>query len=259
VERRELNQSLPKCHVFSAIRRYLSGGAGTLFRRTLLITLYGTGMRRAELARLKVSDIDSHRMMIRVDCGKGDRSRDLPLSPALLETLREYWRWRKPKSYLFPSRDPRRGPQQPISDKSVWLACQEVARQAIASWIGIDRASAFNSSKPFGPFSAAAPLPWAAIAILAYVAATRPSRTTRAEIGTAPSVRRKPASAGCRPASANSWLPPISSVFLQPLQLFPGAPLGSWAAAHEHFVRTLLRFVCSVCSRTALQDFPNRL
>jgi integrase/recombinase XerD len=77
----------------------LINAAGTLFRRTLLITLYGTGMRRAELARLKVSDIDSQRMMIRVNCGKGGRSRDLPLSPALLETLREYWRWRKPKTY----------------------------------------------------------------------------------------------------------------------------------------------------------------
>src|SRR5438445_6820056 len=108
----------------------LINAAGTLFRRTLLITLYGTGMRRAELARLKVSDIDSQRMMMRVNCGKGGRSRDLPLSPALLETLREYWRWRKPKTYLFPSRDPRRGSEQPISDKSVRLACREAAHHA---------------------------------------------------------------------------------------------------------------------------------
>jgi len=108
----------------------LINAAGTRFRRTLLITLYGTGMRRAELARLKVSDIDSQRMMIRVDRGKGGRSRDLPLSPVLLETLRDYWRWRKPKTYLFPSRHPQRGPEQPISDKNVWLACQEAARQA---------------------------------------------------------------------------------------------------------------------------------
>jgi integrase/recombinase XerD len=108
----------------------LINAAGTLFRRTLLITLYGTGMRRAELARLKVSDIDSQRMMIRVVEGKGGKDRDLPLSPTLLETLREYWRWRKPKTYLFPSRDPRRGPEQPISDKSIWIACQEAARHA---------------------------------------------------------------------------------------------------------------------------------
>lgn len=108
----------------------LINAAGTLFRRTVLITLYGAGMRRAELARLKVRDIDSQRMMVRVDRGKGGRSRDLPLSPALLETLREYWRWRKPKTYLFPSCDPRHGPEQPISDKRVWPACQEAAHQA---------------------------------------------------------------------------------------------------------------------------------
>jgi len=73
--------------------------AGTLFRRTLLMTLYATGMRRSELARLKISDIDSQRMIIRVVEGKGGKDRDLPLSPTLLETLREYWRWRKPRLY----------------------------------------------------------------------------------------------------------------------------------------------------------------
>jgi integrase/recombinase XerD len=61
------------------------------------MTLYGTGMRRSELASLKVGDIDSQRMIIRVVAGKGGKDRDLPLSPALLETLREYWRWRRPK------------------------------------------------------------------------------------------------------------------------------------------------------------------
>src|SRR5207245_2868817 len=73
----------------------LINAAGNLFRRTLLMTLYGTGMRRAELARLKIGDVDSQRMIIRVVEGKGGKDRDLPLSPALLETLREYWRWRK--------------------------------------------------------------------------------------------------------------------------------------------------------------------
>lgn len=74
----------------------LIDAAGTLFRRTLLMTLYATGMRRSELARLKVS-VDSQRMIIRVVEGKGGKDRDLPLRPTLLETLREYWRWRKPK------------------------------------------------------------------------------------------------------------------------------------------------------------------
>ena len=74
----------------------LIDGAGTLFRRTLLMTLYATGMRRSELACLKVSDIDSQRMILRVVEGKGGKDRDLPLSPALLETLLEYWRWHMP-------------------------------------------------------------------------------------------------------------------------------------------------------------------
>jgi len=72
---------------------YLINAAGTLFRRTLLMTLCGTGMRRSELAHLKVGDIDSQRMIIRVVAGKRGKDRDLPLSPALLETRREYWRW----------------------------------------------------------------------------------------------------------------------------------------------------------------------
>src|SRR5881394_1158525 len=108
----------------------LINAAGTLFRRTLLMTLYGTGMRRSELAHLKVGDIDSQRMIIRVVAGKRSKDRDLPLSPALLETLREYWRWRKPKLYLFPTRTLGRRLDQPICDKTVWIACGEAARRA---------------------------------------------------------------------------------------------------------------------------------
>jgi integrase/recombinase XerD len=108
----------------------LINAAGTLFRRTLLMTLYGTGMRRSELAHLKVGDIDSQRMIIRVVAGKRSKDRDLPLSPALLETLREYWRWRKPKLYLFPTRTRRVHSEEPISDKTVWIACSEAAHRA---------------------------------------------------------------------------------------------------------------------------------
>ncbi len=108
----------------------LINAAGNLFRRTLLMTLYGTGMRRSELASLKVGDIDSQRMIIRVVAGKGGKDRDLPLSSALLETLREYWQWRKPKLYMFPTRTRGRTLDQPISDKTVWIACSEAARQA---------------------------------------------------------------------------------------------------------------------------------
>ena len=108
----------------------LINAAGNLMQRAILMVLYGTGMRRTEVSLLKVSDVDSQRMMIRVERGKGGAGRDLPLSPALLETLRAYWRWKKPRTYLFPSGDKKRGQDKPISDKTVWYACREAARHA---------------------------------------------------------------------------------------------------------------------------------
>ncbi len=70
----------------------LIDAAGNLLQRALVMLLYGTGMRRTEVSQLKVSAVDSGRMIIRVEQGKGGHDRDLPLSPALLETLREYFR-----------------------------------------------------------------------------------------------------------------------------------------------------------------------
>jgi integrase/recombinase XerD len=101
----------------------------SLFQRTLLMVLYGTGMRRSELARLKIDHIDSQRMVIHVVDGKGHKDRDLPLSPTLLENLRVYWRWLKPRTWLFPSRT-HRDHEQPISDKTVWMACTQAATRA---------------------------------------------------------------------------------------------------------------------------------
>jgi integrase/recombinase XerD len=108
----------------------LINAAGNLQQRAMLMTLYGTGMRRTELSLLKVRDVDSQRMMIRVERGKGGAGRDIPLSPALLETLREYWRCKKPHTYLFPSSEGHRGKEQPTSDRAVWYACKQAARQA---------------------------------------------------------------------------------------------------------------------------------
>jgi len=98
--------------------------------RTVLMLLYGTGIRRTEASQLKVSDIDSQRMVLHIRQGKGARDRDVPLSGKLLQALREYWRWRKPKHFLFPSSAGHRGQEQPISDKTVWYACKEAARHA---------------------------------------------------------------------------------------------------------------------------------
>jgi len=112
--------------------------AVTPLHRAVLMTLYGTGLRRAEVTRLKVSDIDTQRMVIHVLGGKGRKDRDVMLSPKLLEALREYWRSlkHKPKEWLFPGGGrAHNNPQQPMSDKVVWHAVQQAARRA-----GIEKA-----------------------------------------------------------------------------------------------------------------------
>ncbi len=83
---------------------HLLDSSQTRFHRMVLMTLYGTGVRRAELARLQISDIDSRRMVIHIRSGKGRQDRDVMLSPTLLEALRDYWRSlkRKPTEWLFP-------------------------------------------------------------------------------------------------------------------------------------------------------------
>src|SRR5260370_18388281 len=84
----------------------LIDSALTPFHRILLMTLYATGVRRAELAGLKITDIDSRRMIIHIQGGKGRKDRDVMLSPTLLKALREYWRGRgrKPPDRVFPRR-----------------------------------------------------------------------------------------------------------------------------------------------------------
>jgi site-specific recombinase XerD len=108
----------------------LIDSARNLYHRTLLMTLYSTAMRRAELCHLKVSDIDSQRMMIRIDQGKGGRDRDVPLSPKLLETLRVYWRWMQPQTFLFPGTVKGSRADLPISVNTVWLAYRQAAQAA---------------------------------------------------------------------------------------------------------------------------------
>jgi site-specific recombinase XerD len=104
--------------------------ASNLLDYTMLITLYATGMRRAELCRLKVEDIDSQRMIVHIRQGKRNRDRDVPLTPRLLETLREYWRWMKPKTYLFPGMVKNWRADRPLTPKCVWLAIQNAAKRA---------------------------------------------------------------------------------------------------------------------------------
>lgn len=105
--------------------------AATPFHRTILMTLYGTGVRRAELAHLKITDIDSQRMVIHVQGGKGRRDRDVMLSPNLLDALRQHYRnlRKKPKTWLFPGGKWHTA-DRPIDTKVVWYACQNAAGRA---------------------------------------------------------------------------------------------------------------------------------
>ena len=101
------------------------------FHRILLMTLYATGARRAEAAHLKVSDIDSKRMVVHIREGKGGKDRDVMLSPKLLEELRTYWRGlrRKPTDWLFPGNRWHTG-SHPVTTKVLWMACQNAAKRA---------------------------------------------------------------------------------------------------------------------------------
>ena len=97
-----------------------------LKHRTILTAAYAAGLRVSEAAHLKVTDIDSKRMVLRVDQGKGRKDRDVMLSPRLLEELRSYWKMTHPKTWLFPGDIPGR----PITRNAVELACRKAHRAA---------------------------------------------------------------------------------------------------------------------------------
>jgi site-specific recombinase XerD len=109
----------------------LIDAADSSFHRTLLMTLYATGVRRAELTHLKISDVDSQRMVIHVRGGKGRKDRDVMLSAKLLKELREHWRRlrRKPSEWLVPGNRQHTN-DRPISTKAVWHACRNAAKRA---------------------------------------------------------------------------------------------------------------------------------
>src|ERR1019366_3168450 len=102
----------------------------TLVRKA---TSYGTGVRRAECAALKLTDIDSARMVVHVQEGKGGKDRDIVLSPHLYQELRAHYRRlaRKPAVWLFPGGRWHTA-DYPISDKVVWHACREAAQRMAA-------------------------------------------------------------------------------------------------------------------------------
>lgn len=104
----------------------LFGAIKNLKHRAILMTIYSAGLRVSEALHLKPSDIDSQRMMIRVEHGKGDKDRYTLLGKRNLDILREYWKKYHPQDWLFcnPSR------KKPLSTTAVREAFKKALRQA---------------------------------------------------------------------------------------------------------------------------------
>ena len=100
------------------------GCVGNTKHRAIPTTCYAAGLRISEAVHLKPTDVDSQRMVIRVEQGKGQKDRYVMLSPKLLETLRGYWRAVRPKGWLFDGDVS----GQPITRSAVEVACQKARR-----------------------------------------------------------------------------------------------------------------------------------
>jgi integrase/recombinase XerD len=98
-------EKLPQVLNRDEITRFLQAVAG-LRNRVALTTAYAAGLRVGEAARLKVSSIDSERMLLHIEDAKGGKDRYAMLSPRLLEVLRTYWKRAKPGVWLFPGQEP---------------------------------------------------------------------------------------------------------------------------------------------------------
>ena len=106
-------------------------GPGLKYKAALSVA-YGAGLRAAEVAMLRTGDIDSKRMLIRVEQGKGSKDRYAMLSPQLLEVLRAWWQQCRSKGWLFPGRDP----ILPMTTRQLNRACHMAADFAgLGTWI----------------------------------------------------------------------------------------------------------------------------
>jgi integrase/recombinase XerD len=118
-------QTLPVVMSPEEVLRFLASVA-SLLHRVILTVCYAAGLRISEAVHLKPADIDSQRMVIRVEQGKGQKDRYVMLSPKLLEELRSYWRVMRPKVWLFEGDTP----GHPITANAVQQACQKTQQIA---------------------------------------------------------------------------------------------------------------------------------
>ncbi len=107
------------------VARLLEAAPALKYKAALSVA-YGAGLRVSEVVALKVSDIDSKRMVIRIEQGKGRKDRYVMLSPHLLELLRAWWRAARPQGWLFPGRNP----VQPMTTRQLNRACHAAADMA---------------------------------------------------------------------------------------------------------------------------------
>jgi site-specific recombinase XerD len=117
-------QNLPVVMSPEEVARFLEA-VESFKERAILTVCYAAGLRVSEAVRLKPEAIDSQRMVIRVEQGKGRKDRYVMLSPKLLDILRDYWRAVHPKQWLFPGNVP----GQPITPSAVQDTCRMVRRQ----------------------------------------------------------------------------------------------------------------------------------
>lgn len=142
LKRRDAEFCIPRAHQPAKLPEILSREeiqklfdmTANLKHRALLMTTYAAGLRVSEVAKLKVSDIDSARNSIRVEQGKGAKDRYTLLSPRLLAELRRYWVVCRPKTFLFPTRDGKH-PIDPRQAQKMFYAAK--ARAGITKDCGI--------------------------------------------------------------------------------------------------------------------------
>jgi len=107
------------------VARFLDAAPGLKYKAALSVA-YGAGLRVSEVVALKVSDIDSKRMVIRIEQGKGHKDRYVMLSPHLLELLRAWYKTARPQGWLFPGQNP----VSPMSTRQLTRACHAAAHMA---------------------------------------------------------------------------------------------------------------------------------
>jgi site-specific recombinase XerD len=118
-------QKLPTVLTQEEVARLLESASCAKYKAALSVA-YGAGLRASEVVSLKVSDIDSARMVLRVEQGKGRKDRHAMLSPMLLDILREWWRIGRPKAWLFPGQNP----VNPLTTRQLNRICHAAAHVA---------------------------------------------------------------------------------------------------------------------------------